>query len=96
MSDDRKNAGVAFWATVVVVTVLAAYPVSFGPACWIASCKSAYTVPDFYMPVGRLVRNLPDTIKLPAVYYVKLWISKDAWSVKIPVGRGKYLVILRD
>src|SRR5262245_15439202 len=25
----------AFWATVVVVVVLVAYPLSFGPACWI-------------------------------------------------------------
>ena len=27
----------AFWATVVVVTALVAYPLSFGPACWITS-----------------------------------------------------------
>ena len=29
---DRKKPGVAFWATVVVVVVLVAYPLSFGPA----------------------------------------------------------------
>jgi hypothetical protein len=33
---DRKKSGVAFWATVVVV-VLVAYPLSLGPACWISS-----------------------------------------------------------
>ena len=32
----RKKPGAAFWATVVVVVVLA-YPLSFGPACWICS-----------------------------------------------------------
>ncbi len=32
---DRKKPGVAFWATVVVVVVLV-YPLSFGPACWLA------------------------------------------------------------
>jgi hypothetical protein len=32
---DRKKPGVAFWATVVVVAVLA-YPLSFGPACWVS------------------------------------------------------------
>src|SRR5262245_21634709 len=32
-----KKPGVAFWATVVVVVVLVAYPLSFGPACWITS-----------------------------------------------------------
>ena len=32
----RKQPGVAFWAIVVVVLVLA-YLVSFGPACWVSS-----------------------------------------------------------
>jgi hypothetical protein len=32
---DRKKPGVAFWATVALVVVLVAYPLSFGPACWI-------------------------------------------------------------
>jgi hypothetical protein len=36
MTPSRKKPGVAFWATVVVVVVLAAYPLSFGPACWLA------------------------------------------------------------
>src|SRR5579864_4222092 len=36
MTPDRKNPGLAFWATVVVVVVLL-YPVSFGPACGLAS-----------------------------------------------------------
>ena len=30
----RKKPGVAFWATVAVVVVLVAYPLSFGPAIW--------------------------------------------------------------
>ncbi len=33
----RKQPGVAFWATVVVVVALAGYPLSFGPACWISA-----------------------------------------------------------
>jgi hypothetical protein len=33
---DREKPGVAFWATVVVVVVVVAYPLSFGPACWLA------------------------------------------------------------
>jgi hypothetical protein len=31
----HKRPGIAFWATVVVVVALVAYPLSFGPACWI-------------------------------------------------------------
>ena len=34
MSPDRKKPGAAFWAAVVVVVALA-YPISFGPACWL-------------------------------------------------------------
>jgi len=30
-----KKPGVAFWATMVVVFGLLAYPLSWGPACWI-------------------------------------------------------------
>jgi hypothetical protein len=33
----RKKPGVAFWTTMVVVILLIGYPLSFGPACWIAS-----------------------------------------------------------
>jgi hypothetical protein len=33
----RKKPGVAFWATVVLTVLLVVYPLSFGPACWIAS-----------------------------------------------------------
>ena len=35
MTPDRKKPGVAFWATVVVVVALVAYPLSWGPSCWI-------------------------------------------------------------
>jgi hypothetical protein len=38
----RKKPGVAFWATVALVVVLMAYPVSFGPACWIGSRTAEY------------------------------------------------------
>ncbi len=37
MSDERKKPGAALWASVVVVVALLAYPLSFGPACWITS-----------------------------------------------------------
>ena len=33
----RKKPGVAFWATVAVVVVLVAYPLSFGPLVWLDS-----------------------------------------------------------
>jgi hypothetical protein len=38
MNEPKKKPGVAFWATVVLVVALVAYPLSFGPACWMAGC----------------------------------------------------------
>jgi hypothetical protein len=53
MTPDRKKPGVAFWATVVVVVVLVAYPLSFGAACWITSRlnRGADLVPVLYRPL---------------------------------------------
>jgi len=37
MTSDRKKPTTGFWITVALVAVLLAYPLSFGPACWIES-----------------------------------------------------------
>ena len=53
MASNRKKPGVAFWATVVVVVALVAYPLSFGPAC--ALCDrdvvSVQIIQSVYRPV---------------------------------------------
>jgi hypothetical protein len=61
MTSDRKKPGVAFWATLVVVVGLVAYPLSFVPACWVSSrvqptgtCLSAV-----YRPIILAWRNSP-------------------------------------
>jgi hypothetical protein len=36
MISDRKKPGVAFWLTVVVAVIVVAYPLSLGPAMWLA------------------------------------------------------------
>jgi len=36
MNSDRKRLGVAFWATVALVVVIVGYPLSVGPASYIA------------------------------------------------------------
>jgi hypothetical protein len=41
MTSDRKKPSVAFWATVGLVVVLVAYPLSFGQACWLSSRTSS-------------------------------------------------------
>jgi hypothetical protein len=60
---DRKKPGVAFWATVVVVVALVAYPLSFGPACWITSRlnRGADLVPVVYRPITWAMVAQPQT-----------------------------------
>src|SRR5262245_53120695 len=59
---NRKKPGVAFWATVVVVVALVAYPMSFGPACWLAATPKTGTLPKLhkamivYWPLGLASR----------------------------------------
>ena len=52
MTSDRKKPGLAFYAGIVVVLVLA-YPLSFGPACWITSRTNtgASAIPVVYRPL---------------------------------------------
>ena len=58
MTPDRKKPGVAFWATVAVVVVLA-YPLSFGPVCWFRhSAKMRISVmPHVHWPLGWVMYN---------------------------------------
>jgi len=55
LTSDHKKPGVAYWATVVVVVVLVAYPLSFGPACWIAwrAASAAPVIATIYSPLIR-------------------------------------------
>jgi hypothetical protein len=58
MTIDRKKPGVAFWATVVVAAVLVAYPLSFGPACWITArtdTDRSALFTTIYGPLGGLI-----------------------------------------
>jgi hypothetical protein len=45
MTPSRKHSSAAFWASMVVVVALVGYPLSLGPACWIASHKTHWSAP---------------------------------------------------
>ena len=56
MTSDRKPT-VVFSITVALVAVLVAYPLSFGPACWVNSRNgfgNRLLVPILYQPILRL------------------------------------------
>jgi len=90
MTTDRKKPGMAFWATVVVVVVLVAYPLSFGPACWWFSRENrihAYfgpspvpkqrLAPHLYWPIGWLATNGPRSIRRAIFWYAMLGASPE-------------------
>src|SRR5690348_8896119 len=56
MIDGKRKPGVSFWATVVMLVVLA-YPISFGPACWITSRadRGKSLLPVVYWPILKLM-----------------------------------------
>jgi hypothetical protein len=90
MTSDRKKPGVAFWVTVVVVVTLVAYPLSFGPACWITSRLNfgGQAIPHVYAPIMGIMRNGPRPIVGWLNWYVALgsdqrWrfsLRLDSWS----------------
>jgi hypothetical protein len=68
MTDDqKKKPGVAFWATVVVVVVLLAYPVGLGPLCWITSRTSFGA-----SAVSIIYRPLTSGISYPGSHYERI------------------------
>jgi hypothetical protein len=75
---DRKKPGVAFWATVVGVAALVGYPLSFGPACWLAFNVSERFVPVFeivYAPLAFLADSTEPT-KQALTWYHRLWFDE--------------------
>jgi hypothetical protein len=66
----RKQPGVAFWATVVVVVGLMAYPLSFGPACW-WFCSNSPVAEDSHVPEASV-------LYLP-FGWIYAWSPKQGW-----------------
>ena len=79
MTVARTKPGVAFWATVVVIVVLLAYPLSFGPACWLneRGLVGRAAVSAVYSPVLATAENgrLPKVID----WYARLAAKPDAF-----------------
>jgi hypothetical protein len=85
----HKKPGVTFWATVVVVVVLVAYPLTLGPACWLVArfgidgadwpgTRSSRIFNNLYRPMGQLALIGPDPISSPIYWYGRIWLPKGA------------------
>jgi hypothetical protein len=82
---DRKKPGVAFWATVVVVVVLLAYPLSFGPACWMVDLEfiPEQPVAIVYRPLAVcVVRCMPSSVGKVFAAYGSAFAAPD----KVPAS----------
>jgi hypothetical protein len=80
----HKKPGMAFWTTVVVVVALVAYPLSFGPACWLASrCNLPgdwlFVV---YAPMIWPLNNGPDFL-FDAISWYSLVGVAEGWGWEI-------------
>jgi len=53
MDKECEKPTFGFWVTIALVTVLVAYPLSFGPACWLVSCDGLPRLGTarFYRPI---------------------------------------------
>jgi hypothetical protein len=77
MSNDRKKPGVAFWATVALFVVLAAYPLSFGPACWWFSTEEQPGWPRFGVVFTVTTMNYKYA---PPAYWPIGWMAQNGPS----------------
>ena len=82
---DRKHPTAGFWITVALVAVLAGYPLSFGPACWIYSRTDNQTLPQAYLPVGWLMSNVPRSVEMASIKYALAGMPRGSHIV-IPVA----------
>jgi hypothetical protein len=76
---NRKKPGVAFWATVVVVVVLVAYPLSFGPAraMYVHRLMPEWTYRPmrfFHLPILWALPRMPDEMREPYMAYIDNWV----------------------
>jgi hypothetical protein len=94
---EQKKSGVAFWATVVLLVVLVAYPLSFGPACWVVSRTNAGTewLPFCYRPIVSGLSMNPTRLSAAIQWYAQLgaaprwqWIPDG-----IPVSDDEWLAV---
>jgi hypothetical protein len=100
MTPSRKHPSAAFWATVVVVVLLVAYPLSFGPACWLTAQPLEYggrndgwDMPPrwmlIYRPFGVVLNKGDSAIKTAVNWWATIGIKRTSCAV-VPVGSGRY------
>jgi hypothetical protein len=97
---ERNKPGAAFWATVVVSAVLMAYPLSFGPACWLFQREivSKNVLQTAYRPLYAVIEKC--SLEMTAARYAELGVPEEwifGWNKFGPfwgTGRSGHAVII--
>ena len=91
MNPSGKKPGVAFWATVVATmfALLLAYPLSFGPACWLCGTDDHFddgAFCTFYRPLVVVVEHSPQSVRNAARWYFERWLPPHVEFIGDPDG----------
>jgi len=76
---ERPQPTAAFWITVALVAVLVGYPLSFGPACWLAKNKSMadYRLRQIYDPLFVSMYDGPQWLRKTVAAYGGYWTGRE-------------------
>src|SRR5258708_5452317 len=94
---DRKKPGVAFWASVVVAVVLLGYPLSFGPACWVAApiAPLRSSLEFVYHPLALVWGHGPEPMKRIFRWYPNA-LTGNHVRVSVLLGPGEVRLLITD
>jgi hypothetical protein len=92
MSEKRRKPGLAFWVTVVVVTALVGYPVSFGPWCWGQRPRLYLRPPAFYRPLSWAIDRGGPHAWDAFTWYCGLLAADETAGVTLPLGGSDRLL----
>ncbi len=75
----HKKPTAGFWITVSLVAALVAYPLSFGPACWVLArdnsrSQTHRSIEAIYRPLFWVIVNGPAWASVPLDQYSSLWM----------------------
>ena len=70
----HKHPSAAFWITMALVAVLVGYPLSFGPACWLADRRvlPIHKTATVYRPILAAAYHGPADIRRALQWYGRL------------------------
>jgi len=94
-SADREKPGAVFWATVVLLMSLVVYPLSFGPACWIASrgTNESARLPKCYSPIARMILDEPELAGAAARKFAMLGMPANR-TIRVFAGQNRQSLVI--